>query len=193
MDDNHNLLDKQTAQILTKDLILLEKKCKALQEMNESLKKKHEHLKADDLQLDQSIEFVSGSIQDNAHKKAAALDELQNLREQNDQMVNEINKIQAMKKATHADLDNTSLLIESLGEELDALKTEKSMALDRIAKMKKAIKDINLDKERKLPRLKKYDAMLKRAHGLFQETKSRMDISMKLRKVLQSTEETALN
>jgi len=192
MDEKSSTLDDQSAQILTRDLVLLEKKRMSLQGLNESYNNKCEQLKAENLQLDQSIELISGSIQDNEQKKVASQDEISQLRSQNDQLIKEINKLQAMKKATAADLDNTNYLIDSLLEELETFRTEKSMALDRIQKMKKAIKDLTLDKERKLPKLKKYDAMLKKARGLFQETKSRMDISLKLSKVLHSDEDTGL-
>jgi len=188
MDETNIKIDDQTAEILTRDLISLEKQLNALHDRNEQLQETYKQLKADELQLDQSIEFLNGSIQDHEHKKAASVDDITKLRDVYDQLVDEINKIQSMKKATLSDKENTDYLIESLSEELDSFQTEKTMALDKIKKMKKAIENINIEKERQLPKLKKYDAMLKRAHSLFQETKSRMDISLKLKKVLQSEE-----
>lgn len=188
MDETTVKIDDQTAEILARDLISLEKQLNALHARNQKLQDTYNQLKDDDLQLDQSIEFLNGSIQDHEHKKAASVDDIESLRNTHDRLVDEINKIQSMKKATASDKDNTDYLIENLSEELDNFQSEKTMALDKISKMKKAIENINLEKERQLPKLKKYDAMLKRAHSLFQETKSRMDISLKLKKVLQNDE-----
>jgi chromosome segregation ATPase len=188
MDENTITIDDQTAEILSRDLISLEKQMIALHARNQKLQEAFDQLKDDDLQLDQSIEFLNGSVQDHEHKKAASVDDIEKLRHTHDQLVDEINKIQAMKKATASDKSNTDYLIESLSEELDSFQSEKTMALDKIRKMKKAIENINIEKERQLPKLKKYDAMLKRAHSLFVETKSRMDISLKLKKVLQNDE-----
>jgi chromosome segregation ATPase len=188
MDDTTIKIDDQTAEILARDLISLEKQLNALYVRNRQLQDNYEQLKADDLLLDQSIEFLNGAIQDHEHRKAASVDDIAKLKDIHDRLVDEINKIQSMKKATASDKENTDYLMESLDEELDSFQSEKIMALDRIRKMKKAIENINLEKEKQLPKLKKYDAMLKRAHSLFQETKSRMDISLKLKKVLQGNE-----
>jgi len=188
MDDTTINIDDQTAEILARDLISLEKQLNALNVQNQKLQDTYEQLKSDDLQMDQSIEFLNGAIQDHEHRKAASVDDIAKLTDTHDRLVDEINKIQSMKKATASDKENTDYLMDSLAEELDNFQTEKNMALDRIRKMKKAIENINLEKEKQLPKLKKYDVMLKRAHSLFQETKSRMDISLKLKKILQSDE-----
>ena len=47
--------------------------------------------------------------------------------------------------------------------------------------MEKAIEEISSEREQKLPKLKKYDEMLKEAWNVFHETESRMEVSLKLR------------
>jgi len=60
----------------------------------------------------------------------------------------------------------------------DALK---AVLVKRIDKMGKALNEILSERERKLPKLKKYDEMLRQARNVFYDTESRMEISLKLR------------
>ncbi|KPA12853.1 hypothetical protein MHK_006926 [Candidatus Magnetomorum sp. HK-1] len=55
--------------------------------------------------------------------------------------------------------------------------------MERINLMRNAIKSIASEKDRKLPKLKQYDVMLKKAYTIFQETESRMELSLKLKDV----------
>ena len=193
LDNNQNELSTEKGpvkevveDILHNDLNELETKIQPLLKLNKKYKQEIDSLNEDIADVDRSIDFLRTAIDDNETRKAEAVNEIENIQFKHENLINEINKIQSMIKATSSDEENTLKLIETLADELDDLKNEKAIAIDRINKMKEAIHVISTEKERNLPKLKKYDTMLKKAYNIFQETESRMDLSLKLKKVLLS-------
>ncbi|MBF0450775.1 MAG: hypothetical protein HQK75_08750 [Candidatus Magnetomorum sp.] len=190
---NDSSVDLVTEEILSKDLKTLEQKVLPLRKQNQKYKEQMAILTEDISQMDQSIEFLKGAIEDSENKKASALNEIGSFQLKNEHLISDINKIKSMIKATVSDKENTSRLIENLTNELNDFKSEKDIAIDRIKKMKEAIKTISCEKDRKLPKLKRYDALLKSAYNTFQETENRMDLSLKLRKVFHHAESSTDN
>nr|WCC90973.1 magnetosome protein Mad26-2 [Desulfobacteraceae bacterium] len=166
------------------DLKDLEKRLGPLNIYNKQYKHTLEILTADIKDIDRSLEHYNEKIEARNNKKQQQIVEIDKLKIKHDTLISEINNIRLMIKASQTDEDNTLHLIESLLDELEEFKHEKLIAIDKIKTMKDAIKLIASEKERNLPKLKHFDAMLKKAYTVFQETESRMDLSIKLKKLI---------
>ena len=108
-------------------------------------------------------------------------DKIDKLKLRNESLLAEVNNIKLKTKSSREDEESTLLLRNTLMEEHENLRNEKVVLVRRINKMEKAIEEISSEREQKLPKLKKYDEMLKEAWNVFHETESRMEVSLKLR------------
>ena len=107
-------------------------------------------------------------------------DKIEKLKLRNESLLAEVNNIKLKIKSSREDEESTLLLRDTLIEEHENLKNEKAVLVRRINKMEKAVEEISSEREQKLPKLKKYDEMLKEAWNVFYETESRMEVSLKL-------------
>jgi len=178
---NDNQLSNHTTD---NELKSLEKRLEPLLIYNKQHKHTLELLNSEIAEVDRSIENFQETIQEKEKQKQQKIIEVDKLKFKHDEMISEINKLRLMIKASKTDEENTLRLIETLTDELEDFKNEKTIALDKIKQMKEAIKVIASEKEKNLPKLKKYDSLLKRAYSVFQETESRMDLSIKLKKLI---------
>lgn len=105
---------------------------------------------------------------------------IEKLTSRNESLLTELNTIKLKVKSSGEDEDNTLLLRKALMDEHENLKNEKDVLTNRINKLEKAIEETISERKRKLPKLKKYDEMLKEALNVFHETESRVEVSLKL-------------
>ncbi|KPA12867.1 magnetosome protein Mad26-2 [Candidatus Magnetomorum sp. HK-1] len=175
--------DSNTEEQLIIDLEEIAKKKVALKKQNESLRQKKELLEEEVSSMNQSINVLNESIEESENRNTEMVKQVGNLQIDNEKLISDINNIKATNKATSIDFENTQHVIETLTNELEEFENERSIAMERINLMRNAIKSIATEKDRKLPKLKQYDGMLKRAYTIFQETESRMELSLKLKDV----------
>ncbi|CAN2041315.1 Mad26 [Candidatus Magnetomoraceae bacterium gMMP-15] len=133
--------------------------------------------------IDRSLAQIKPAVE-NEEKRIKNLPEKNNkLKAQNQSLLNEINQIKLKTKAAHEDKDNTHKLKDTLLDELESIRNEKIMLIDRIAKMEELLKQLSEDKQQKLPHLRKYDHLLKKAYNVIRETENRMEISLTVNRV----------
>lgn len=103
------------------------------------------------------------------------------LKSRNESLLAEINRIKLKIKASKEDEENVMMLRNTVAEEYASLKNEKAILVTRINAMEDAIRESSSERERKLPQLKEYDTMLRDTYNDFQEAKSRMEVSIRLK------------
>jgi len=103
------------------------------------------------------------------------------LKSRNESLLAEINRIKLKIKASKEDEENVMMLRNTVAEEYASLKNEKAILVTRINAMEDAIRESSSERERKLPQLKEYDTMLRNTYNDFQEAKSRMEVSIRLK------------
>ncbi len=103
------------------------------------------------------------------------------LKSRNESLLAEINRIKLKIKVSKEDEENVKMLRNTVAEEYASLKNEKAILVTRINAMEDAIRESSSERERKLPQLKEYDTMLRDTYNDFQEAKSRMEVSIRLK------------
>ena len=158
-----------------------EKTEKLLKAENETYKARINKASAEIDEVDRSILSARDYIASCEKRIKEFSDKIDKLKLRNESLLAEVNNIKLKIKSSREDEDSTLLLRNTLMDEHKNLKNEKAVLVRRINKMEKAIEEISSERERKLPKLKKYDDMLKEAWNVFHETESRMGVSLKLR------------
>ena len=164
-----------------RDLNELKDREKLLKAENETYKAQIKKLSAEIDDVDGSILSAKEYIESCEKRIKEYPDKIEKLKLRNDPLLAEVNNIKLKIKSSREDEESTLLLRDTLIEEHENLKNEKAVLVRRINKMEKAIEEISSEREQKLPKLKKYDEMLKEAWNVFHETESRMEVSLKLR------------
>jgi len=177
VDDNK--LEKTDYQ--QKNLSELEAIMKLLEAENEAYNTKIKKLSQEIDEIDSSISSTKEYIESCKKRIKECPDKIERLKLRTESLLAELNNIKLKVKSCKQDEDSTLLLRNTLMEEYEKLKTEKAVYVKRINEMERAIEKISSEGEQKLPKLKKYDEMLKEAWNVFQETESRMDVSLKLK------------
>jgi len=106
---------------------------------------------------------------------------IEGLKSKSEILVAKLNSIKLKVMSTREDEESTRLLRKTLTEEYENLKNERTVLVKRINKMETALDGISDQRERQLPKLKKYDGMLREARNVFYDAESRMEISLKLK------------
>lgn len=168
---------------LVDDLENLTKQKDALIKQQKLLNQKKELVEEELSSMDRSINLVQASIEENESRKTELIEQVEILQADHEKLISDINHIQSLNKATSIDLENSQHVIDTLTNELEEFESERSIAMERIQMLRNAIQSIAYEKNRKLPKLKHYEGMLKRAYAVFQETENRMELSLKLKDV----------
>ena len=152
-------------------------------------------LQKENAQLKSQIEFLTGelegtniaistaeadmvSCETRTKKSSENIEELESKR---DLLIEEINDFRLQIKAVGEDEESSSMLEDSLQNELDDILGEKAVVAKRFDDIKTGLQKISGDKAVKLPHLKGYDSALKQIRNVFQETQNRMEVSLMLR------------
>lgn len=106
---------------------------------------------------------------------------IEQLKSRNETLLAEINRIKLKIKASKEDEENVMMLRNTVAEEYASLKNEKAILVTRINAIEDAIRESSSERERKLPQLKEYDTMLRDTYNDFQEARSRMEVSIRLK------------
>ena len=164
-----------------RDLNGLEDRMRLLRAENEKYTNRIKNLSAEIERIDSSVLSVRVNMEATEKKIKGYPDKIAGLESKSELLVAELNNIRLKIKSSGEDEESTQLLRNTLTEEYENLKNEKAGLVKRIDKMGKALNEILSERERKLPKLKKYDEMLRQARNVFYDTESRMEISLKLR------------
>jgi len=159
----------------------LEEKKRLLALENETCKNRIETLSAEVLLMDGSLTSVRENHTLTAKNISEYPGRIESLKTRSDSLLAELNDIRLRVKISEEDEASTRLLRKTLAEEYENLMNERTVLVKRIGKMENALDEISVQRERKLPKLKKYDEMLREARNVFYDTESRMEVSMKLK------------
>jgi len=151
-----------------------------LRKENELKKEKIDEISAKVENTDNSILRADKDIELYEKRAKKYPDRIEKLKIENDSLLAQVNKSKQRIKSVRSDEESTLLLIDTLMEEYENLKNDKTDLAKRIKTLQKVIEDLNFERKQKLPKLKKYDAMLKNAWYELQNTENSMDISLKL-------------
>ena len=152
-------------------------------------------LQKENAELKGQIEFLTGELEGTniaistakadmvscatrTKKSSENIDELESKR---DILIAEINDFRLQIKAVGEDEESSSMLEDSLQNELNDILGEKAVVTKRFDDIKTGLQKISGDKAVKLPHLKGYDSALKQIRNVFQETQNRMEVSLMLR------------
>jgi len=158
----------------------LEDRKKLLISENETYKARINKLLAEIDEAENSISSTKEYLTSCERKIKEYPVKIEKLTSRNESLLAALNTIKLKVKSSREDEDNTLLLRKTLMDEHENLKNEKDVLTNRINKLEKAIEETISERKRKLPKLKKYDKMLKEALNVFHETESRVEISLKL-------------
>ena len=159
-----------------------------LEDIKQFLKAENKTYKADVERLAAKIEELDSSMVP-AREYIVSFEEriaeypnsIELLKSRNELLLAEINRIKLKIKASKEDEENVMMLRNTVAEEYASLKNEKAILVTRINAMEDAIRESSSERERKLPQLKEYDTMLRDTYNDFQEARSRMEVSIKLK------------
>lgn len=147
----------------------------------ESLKMRLNMLKTEINKLEDDLSEARAYIAsyDNREKEHAASAE--RLKTKKDTLIEQINNTQHSIKTIKQDIERSSALKDALQAELSDVSDQKALSIARYADIESGIKAAMLDRHNKMPDLKNYNDTLRKAHRLFKEAESRIDISIKLK------------
>ena len=131
--------------------------------------------------IDNSLESVGKNMETTGKKIREYQSRIESLKSKSELRVAELNNIKLKVMSSREDEESTQLLQKTLTEEYENLKNERTVLVKRIQKMETALDEISDQRERQLPKLKKYDGMLRKARNVFYDAESRMEVSMKLK------------
>ena len=152
-----------------------------LSEENRTYATRIGELSAETKRIDNSLESVSKNMGTTGEKIREYQGRIKNLKSKSGLVVAELNNIKLKVISSGEDEESTRLLRKTLTEEYENLKNERTVLVKRIHKMETALDEISDQRERQLPKLKKYDGMLRKARNVFYDAESRMEVSMKLK------------
>ncbi|MBF0541102.1 MAG: hypothetical protein HQK91_06595 [Nitrospirae bacterium] len=147
----------------------------------EALKTRYNMLKTEINKLDDDLSEARAYIAsyDNREKDHAVNSE--KLKTKKEHLIEQINNSQQNIKTVKQDIDRSTALKDALQSELADVVDQKALSMARYADIEEGIKAAAIDRKEKMPNLKNYNDTLRKAHRLFKEAESRMDISIKLR------------
>jgi len=158
-----------------------------LKEKRDKLKKENELKKNKINEISERIENIGNSILKTTNdievyeKRAKDYpDKIETLTIENDSLLDQVNKIRHRINRVKSDEESALLLMDTLMEEYEDLTNDRTDLAKRIKTLHNVIEDLDIEKKQKLPKLKKYDKMLKNAWYEMQETENSMDVSLKL-------------
>ncbi len=103
------------------------------------------------------------------------------LESKKDLLTAEMNNLHLQIKAAREDEESSSDLKDSLKDELNDIKGEKTVAIKRLNDIRTGLQRISSARDVKLPHLKGYYSVLKQTYTAFKETQNRMEVSLVLR------------
>ncbi|HIJ19438.1 MAG TPA: hypothetical protein HPP58_00170 [Deltaproteobacteria bacterium] len=159
----------------------LEEKKRLLTAENENYKRRIELLSAEVALMDRTLASIRENHASTAKQIREYPDRIESLKSKSDSLLAGLNDMRLRVKISREDEESTRLLRKTLSEEYENLINERAVLVKRIGKMENALDEISVQREGSLPRLKKYDELLREARNVFYDAESRMEVSMKLK------------
>jgi len=152
-------------------------------------------LQTENAGLKSEIEFLTGELEginiaiSNAEKEMASSEvktkkcskSIEKLEIKRDLLIAEINDLHLQMNAVREDEESSSILEDSLQNELNDIMAERAVVIKRLNDIKTGLQKISGDREIKLPHLKGCDSTLKQIRNVLKETQNRMEVSLMLR------------
>ena len=173
--------EKNIAPVPHGDQSEMEEKKRLLTEENSAYANRIGELSAEIERVNSSLASINEDMETNEEKIRGYPDRIGGLKSKSEILVAKLNRIKLKVMSSREDEESTRLLQKTLTEEYENLKNERTVLVKRINKMENALDDISDQRERQLPRLKKYDGMLREARNVFYDAESRMEVSLKLK------------
>jgi chromosome segregation ATPase len=152
--------------------------------LNEENEKYREQIKAltgelevVNIAIDESEEFLA----QNKNKIEILLEEIESHRVVRNRLTEDVNQLRLELKAAISDRDSSSLALETMSQELDNIKDEKEILINRLKSVGEGIKKICQAREYSVPELKDHDQIFRKVYRVFKEAGDRMDVSIQLR------------
>ena len=159
----------------------MEEKKRLLAEENSAYVKRIGELSAEIERVNSSLASINEDMETNEEKIGKYPGRIEGLKSKSGILVAKLNSIKLKVMSSREDEESTRLLRKTLTEEYENLKNERTVLVKRIHKMETALDEISDQRERQLPKLKKYDGMLREARNVFYDAESRMEVSLKLK------------
>ena len=128
-----------------------------------------------------SISATEAYIAAHEEKRKKFKENIEKLKAGKEALTAEVNRIHLQIKAGRDDEQSTAILIGSLRQELDEIRTEKAIVGKRLESVRAGIDRISQDRETRLPHLKEYDDICRQVRTVLKEAQNRMEVSLKLR------------
>ena len=159
----------------------MEEKKRLLAEENRAYVNRISELSAEIERVNSSLVSVNEDMETIGKRIREYPSRIEGLKSKSEILVAKLNSIKLKVMSTREDEESTRLLRKTLTEEYENLKNERTVLVKRINKMETALDEISDQRERQLPKLKKYDGMLREARNVFYDAESRMEVSLKLK------------
>ena len=152
-----------------------------LNDENEKLRKQIQSINGElagtKISIDDAEEFYAKY----KNKTEILLEEIESLRVVRNRLTEDINQSRLELKAALSDRDSSSLVLETMAQELENIKGEKEILLNRLKAVGEGIKKICQERESSVPELKDHDQILRKVYRVFKEAGDRMDVSIQFR------------
>jgi len=159
----------------------MEEKKRLLTEENSAYINRISELSVEIERVNSSLASINEDMETNEEKIREYPGRIEGLKSKSEILVAKLNSIKLKVMSSREDEESTRLLRKTLTEEYENLKNERTVLVKRIHKMETALDEISDQRERQLPKLKKYDGMLREARNVFYDAESRMEVSLKLK------------
>lgn len=131
--------------------------------------------------IDISISATEAALAAYEERRLAYDENSRKLEARKEALTSEVNRLHLQIKAAEADEQSSALLIGSLKQELDEIRTEKGIIQRRLENLKAGINRIGQDRESRFPHLKTYDEVYRQVRTVLKDAQNRMEVSLKLR------------
>ena len=159
----------------------LEEKRRRLKSENEAYVNRTRELSSEIERIENSLVTTREDMEATEKKISEYPNRIERLKSESEILVAKLNSIKLQITGSREDEESTRLLRKTLTEEYENLENERAVLVKRNNEMEDALDEISIQKDKNLPKLKKYDGILRKARKVFYDAESRMEVSLKLK------------
>jgi chromosome segregation ATPase len=159
-----------------------------LENMKRFLEGENEKYKGEVSTLAQELEGINvtiaatqGSIESYEGQIEKYVQNIGPLEVRKESSIADINQVKLKIHAAREDEEYSLILKDTLTDELDQIKSEKAIIIDRLGDIERGIDQISHDRQSKLPHLKEYDVVLRQICNILKGTQNRIEVSLTLK------------
>lgn len=130
-----------------------------------------------------AIDDSEKSLVKHNHNIEKLLEEIEQHCVVRNRLMEDVNQLRLELKAAISDRDSSSLALETMSQELENIKDEKEILLNRLKSVGEGIKKIYQAREYSVPELRDHDQIFRKVYRVFKEAGDRMDVSIQLRNI----------